>query len=278
MLRTRILTAILLLSAFFLALFYLPPLGWSMFATLIGAVAAWEWGGLMGLGDRARIVLGGAFVFVCAAIVALEPAALGLEDGFSKAAWSLGRWFYLPAAAFWLLGVPWWLRRRLPLPRSALGVLTGLLLILPTWLAFVQLRQAGATTLVAIMATVWVADTGAYFFGRTFGRHKLAPSISPGKTWEGAIGGGFAVIVYGFVFSSKLPAVLSDNFVLLLSVLVLLTVISIMGDLFESMLKRQSGLKDSSNVLPGHGGVLDRIDSLTSTLPLAASVWLTVVY
>lgn len=116
------------------------------------------------------------------------------------------------------------------------------------------------------------------FFGRTFGSHKLAPSISPGKTWEGAVGGGLTVIVYGFVFSSKLPAVLSDSFVLLLSALILLTVISIMGDLFESLLKRQAGLKDSSNVLPGHGGVLDRIDSLTSTLPLVALAWLTVVY
>lgn len=278
MLRTRIFTAVLLLSAFFLALFYLPPLGWSLFAALIGAIAAWEWGALMGLGDRQRIMLGGAFVFLCAVIVALEPAALGLEAGFSSAAWSVGRWFYLPAAVFWLIGVPWWLRSRLPLPRSALGLLTGLVLILPTWLAIVQLRQAGATTLIAVIATVWIADTGAYFFGRTFGRHKLAPSISPGKTWEGAVGGGFAVIVYGFAFSSKLPALLSDNFVLLLSVLVLLTVISIMGDLFESMLKRQVGLKDSSNVLPGHGGVLDRIDSLTSTLPLAALVWLTVEY
>ena len=278
MLKTRILTAIFLLSAFFLALFYLPPLGWSMFATLIAAIAAWEWGGLMGFGNNLRIMLGGAFIFVCAALVALEPAALGLEDGFSEAAWALGRWFYLPAAAFWLLGVPVWLRRRLPLPKSLLGLPTGCVLILPTWLALIQLRQAGATTLVVIMATVWVADTGAYFFGRTFGSHKLAPSISPGKTWEGAVGGGLTVIVYGFVFSSKLPAVLSDSFVLLLSALILLTVISIMGDLFESLLKRQAGLKDSSNVLPGHGGVLDRIDSLTSTLPLVALVWLTVVY
>lgn len=278
MLRTRILTAIFLLSAFFLALFYLPPLGWSIFATLIAAIAAWEWGGLMVLGNRFRIVLGAAFVFVCSAIVALQPEALGLEDGFSKAAWALGRWFYLPAAAFWLLGVPWWLIRRLPLPKSILGLLTGFVLILPTWLALIQLRQSGATTLIAIMATVWVADTGAYFFGRIFGRHKLAPSISPGKTWEGAVGGGLAVIVYGLTFSSRLPAALSDNFVLLLSALVLLTVISIMGDLFESLLKRQAGLKDSSNVLPGHGGVLDRIDSLTSTLPLAALVWLTVAY
>ena len=150
--------------------------------------------------------------------------------------------------------------------------------ILPTWLALVQLKQTGALSLIAIMATVWVADTAAYVFGRTFGKNKLAPSISPGKTWEGAIGGGFGVIVYGFVLAPKLPATLAGNTFFLLLVLVLLTVISIIGDLFESLLKRQAGLKDSSNILPGHGGVLDRIDSLTSTLPLVALVWLTTLH
>jgi len=170
--------------------------------------------------------------------------------------------------------VPLWLIYRWPLPKSALGVAIGLLLILPTWLALVQLRQAGALALMAIMAIVWLADIAAYFFGRALGRHKLAPSISPGKTWEGAAGGGLAVIVYGFVLSPRLPGVLSQNFLLLLLVLIVLTAISVTGDLFESLLKRQAGLKDSSNVLPGHGGVLDRIDSLTSTLPLVALVWL----
>jgi CDP-diglyceride synthetase len=147
-------------------------------------------------------------------------------------------------------------------------------LLLPVWLALVQLRQAGPLALLAIMAVVWLADIGAYFAGRSLGKHKLAPSISPGKTWEGAIGGGVAVLVYGLLLSSRLPAILAGNLPLLLVVLVLLTAISILGDLFESLLKRQAGLKDSSKVLPGHGGVLDRIDSLTSTLPLVALVWL----
>ena len=166
------------------------------------------------------------------------------------------------------------MRYRWTLPKSIIGLLVGALLILPTWLALVQLRQAGALALLAIMVVVWLADIAAYFSGRTFGKHKLALSISPGKTWEGAIGGGLAVLAYGFALSPKLPQALSENYILLFAVLLVLVVISIIGDLFESLLKRQAGLKDSSNVLPGHGGVLDRIDSLTSTLPLVALVWL----
>ena len=278
MLKTRIITAIFLFSVFFSALFYLPVSGWVMFCTLTAALAAWEWGALMALSGALRFSLGVTLIFICGAVAALEPAALGLEPGFNEAAWRLGRWFYLPAATFWLLGVPLWIRCRWLLPKSVFGLTIGMLLILPTWLALVQLRQAGALALLAVMAAVWLADIAAYFFGRTFGKHKLAPGISPGKTWEGAIGGGFAVIVYGIILSPKMPTVLSGNYALLLVVLVLMAVISIIGDLFESLLKRQAGLKDSSNVLPGHGGVLDRIDSLTSTLPLVALVWLTLLH
>jgi phosphatidate cytidylyltransferase len=278
MLKTRIITALLLFAAFYSALFYLPILGWILFATLVAAVAAWEWGALMGLGASPRLALAVALILICAAVGTIDPVALGLPvagSNFFDAAWRLGRWLYLPAAFFWLLVVPLWLRQRWSLPKSALGLAIGLLLILPTWLALVQLRQAGALVLIAIMATVWVADIAAYAFGRILGRHKLAPNISPGKTWEGALGGGVAVIVYGFILSPKLPTVLSENYALLFLVLALLTAISIAGDLFESLLKRQAGLKDSSNILPGHGGVLDRIDSLTSTLPMVALVWLT---
>ena len=274
MLKTRVITAVVLLCAFLSALFYLPPLGWLLFATLVAAVAAWEWGALMGFAGASRVVLGAGLAVISLGLAALEPAALGLEPGFAEAGWRLGRWFYVPAAAFWLLVVPCWLRRRWPLPKSALGVALGALLILPTWLALVQLRQVGPLALIAIMAVVWLADIAAYFSGRALGRHKLAPSISPGKTWEGAVGGALAVIVYGFVLAPRLPAALAENSALLLLVLVVLTAISVIGDLFESLLKRQAGIKDSSNILPGHGGVLDRIDSLTSTLPLVALVWL----
>lgn len=274
MLKTRIITALVLFAVFFSALFCLPPLGWVLFATLVAAVAAWEWGALMAWRGVPRLALGLGTALLGLGLAALEPAALGLGSGFAEAAWRLGRWFYVPAAAFWLLVVPFWMRRRWPLPQSALGVAVGLLLILPTWLALVQLRQAGALALIAIMGLAWVADIAAYFCGRALGRHKLAPAISPGKTWEGALGGGLAVIAYGIWLSPGLPAVLADSPALLLPVLAVLTAISVVGDLFESMLKRQAGLKDSSSILPGHGGVLDRIDSLTSTLPLVALVWL----
>lgn len=279
MLKTRVLTAFVLLFVFIFALFYLPSIGWLVFATLVAAFAGWEWGALMALGMTSRVVLGIVTACLCAAIVALFPAAFGLVNAAPEAAWYLGRWFYFPSVIFWLLIVPIWMKSHWLLPKSVVGLFVGLLVILPTWLALVQLKQTGGeVALVSILAAVWIADISAYAFGRTFGRHKLAPRISPGKTWEGAFGGGVAVIVYGFILSPKLPPVLGENGILLFSLLFLFTAISVVGDLFESLLKRQAGLKDSSNILPGHGGVLDRIDSLTSTLPLVAVVWLGTVY
>jgi phosphatidate cytidylyltransferase len=139
----------------------------------------------------------------------------------------------------------------------------------------VALHERSPWLLLAAMALVWVADIAAYFAGRAYGRRKLAPAISPGKTWEGAIGAVAAVLVYGLAvmaFAGGLP-----SFGLLLVsalALVLLTAMSIVGDLFESLMKRQAEVKDSSQLLPGHGGVLDRIDSLTATLPLLALVLL----
>ena len=153
------------------------------------------------------------------------------------------------------------------------GLLAGVVVLFPTWLALVQLRVAGPGVLLALLAVVWMADVAAYFSGKAFGRHKLAPSISPGKTWEGAIGAGVGVALYGLAVRAGVayePVAVHFWILGLLTV----TAISIVGDLFESMLKRQAGIKDSSNVLPGHGGVLDRIDSLTSTLPVVTLLWL----
>jgi phosphatidate cytidylyltransferase len=173
----------------------------------------------------------------------------------------------------WLLVVPFWLYYRWKLPRSVAGFAIGVLVIAPTWLALVQLRELGAGLLLAVMSAVWLADIAAYFFGRWLGKHKLAPSISPGKTWEGAIGGTLAVVAYGLFFSVFFRDRLAIQPLILVGMLLLFAALSIIGDLFESLLKRQAAIKDSSNLLPGHGGVLDRIDSLTSTLPLVACVW-----
>lgn len=273
MLKTRILTAIVLLSVFLVALFFFPPLGWMLLATGVAAIGAWEWGGLMRLGNPGRIALAASMTALCLGLATAFPAAVGIGEGFAGQAWTLGAWIYPPATLFWLLAVPLWMKGRWSLPKSWAGVAIGFLVIVPTWLAFIQLRQAGASILFAALAAVWLADTAAYFSGRAFGRHKLAPSISPGKTWEGVAGGVAVVVAGGFAFAANLPAALVANSALFAVGLVLVAGISVIGDLFESLLKRQAGLKDSSAILPGHGGILDRIDSLTSTLPLVALFW-----
>jgi len=269
MLKTRIVTALVLLALVLPSLFFLPQAYWALLVALFIGVAAWEWGGLLGFDQTKRVLTGAAQAMLCAAAVLLDPAAI---DG------ALSPWVmvsYGIAALFWCAVIPFWLRAKWKLPHGLPGLLVGLVVLFPTWLALVQLRVTGPGVLLAIMATVWMADIAAYFSGKTFGKHKLAPTISPGKTWEGAIGAGIGVVLYGVALRlgfSFAPVGLPLWVLGLLAV----TAISIMGDLYESMLKRQAGIKDSSNVLPGHGGVLDRIDSLTSTLPVVALLWLLV--
>jgi phosphatidate cytidylyltransferase len=269
MLKTRVITALVLLALVLPSLFFLPQAYWALLVALFIGVAAWEWGGLLGLDQPGRLLTGVALAMLCVAAVLLDPAAI---DGV------LSPWVMLSygiAALFWCAVIPFWLRAKWKLPHGLPGLLIGLVVLFPTWLALVQLRVAGPGVLLAIMATVWMADIAAYFSGKSFGKHKLAPTISPGKTWEGAIGAGVGVVLYGIVLRlafSFAPVGLPLWVLCLLAV----TAISIMGDLYESMLKRQAGIKDSSNVLPGHGGVLDRIDSLTSTLPVVALLWLLV--
>ena len=177
---------------------------------------------------------------------------------------------YWIAVAFWCVFVPLWLRFQWRLPPALSLSLLGPVVIVPAALALVQLREPGAAVLLFFMALVWVADIAAYFSGRRFGKHKLAPTVSPGKTWEGAVGAALGVSVLGALGLQfiDLPVILPSP-LWWLPILLLLTAISIIGDLFESLMKRKAGIKDSSQLLPGHGGVLDRIDSLTSTLPFA---------
>jgi phosphatidate cytidylyltransferase len=269
MLKTRVITALVLLALVLPSLFFLPQTYWALLVALFIGVAAWEWGGLLGFDQAKRLLTGAALAMLCAAAVLFDPAAI---DG------ALSLWVmvsYGIAALFWCAVIPFWLRAKWKLPQGLPGLLVGLVVLFPTWLALVQLRLAGPGVLLAIMATVWMADIAAYFSGKTFGKHKLAPTISPGKTWEGAIGAGVGVVLYGIMLRLAYSFAPVGLPLWVLGLLVV-TAISIMGDLYESMLKRQAGIKDSSNVLPGHGGVLDRIDSLTSTLPVVALLWLLV--
>ncbi len=178
------------------------------------------------------------------------------------------------ASVFWFLFAP--------LRLKALNAQSGswplaVILIFAAWLALVQIHRISATALLVAMAIVWVADIGAYFVGRAVGRRKLAPKISPGKSWEGVWGGIFFVVVAGLLsaaapsLATALPARLVSQLgpVIAAVVLALLAAYSVIGDLHESLLKRQANIKDSSNLLPGHGGVLDRIDALLPTMPAA---------
>ncbi len=261
MLKQRVITAIILAVLFFSAVFYLNKTGWAVLVALMVLQGAREWVNLAGMGRHAgRVYIGillGAFV-----------AMLAMHEHFSGAEkFQLQMGVYGAASLFWLLLVPLWLKNIWRTKNQGLLAIIGALLLLPTALALLDLRAAGPWWLLGVMALVWVADTAAYFAGRKFGRHKLAPSVSPGKTWEGAAGAVIGVLLY-------MVLVLWQNGMLHQSVLLLLAMfgvaISIIGDLFESAIKRQAGAKDSGTLLPGHGGLLDRIDALTSTLPIAS--------
>lgn len=258
MLRARVITALILLAGFLVVLFVLPTWGAGLVFAMASGLGGWEWGGMMRQTAAQRQVYGVSVAVVCLAC-ATAPMLWPML-------WAL-------ATGFWVVVVPLWFRRGWKLPGGFPGMLVGMLLLVPLWAALVALLQRGPGWLFAAMAVVWVADIAAYFAGRAFGQVKLAPSISPGKTWEGAYGAGVAVLLYAGCAASIAGLGWPESlmgWVLAVIGLWMLTGVSILGDLFESMAKRCAGVKDSSGLLPGHGGVLDRIDSLTSTLPLVA--------
>ena len=268
MLKMRIITALLLL------LVLLAVLASGSFTFFVLAVAlfllaaAWESFRLFKMRQPALF----------AALLVLVFLLIVLQDNFSAPL----RLFGL-CTAIWLLRLAPSLGLGLPALKSfgnfLLGGVYGIA-VLGCFVAIVVLFKQSPLYLLSVMAVVWIADIGAYFAGKAFGKRKLAPSISPGKSWEGAIGGWLAVLLLTSV-STLLPA-LADTFATNLraesgwlgfaGVMSVLVAASVAGDLFESQLKRRAGVKDSSKLLPGHGGILDRIDALIPTLPLAVLV------
>jgi phosphatidate cytidylyltransferase len=244
-LATRLATAAVLVAALLAALFYLPPSGLAAVAGVLVAAGAFEWARLCRLKPAAA-----AFY---SALMVLLFALLFHYRLFKPA--------FIAAALFWVVIAPWWLWRGVT---SNALVFAGFLVLVPAGLAMLALRPL---EVVLVVALVSIADTAAYFTGRAWGRRKLAPSISPSKTWEGAAGGLVGVLAYAIIcgiFAEGVP------WLPYLAAAALLAVLSAVGDLFESAAKRQAGVKDSGTLLPGHGGVLDRIDSATATLPVAA--------
>ena len=206
----------------------------------------------------------------------LDPAAgFSADHGWPDPAVS---WICGAATVFWLLVAPAWLVSGRRVTSRPVLALVGWLVLIATWMAVVALQTRSPGLLLALMAIVWIADTAAYFTGRRFGRRRLAPSISPGKTWEGVYGALAAVAIYALLL---LPYAEAAGYprppnaiaaAIWVALALLLTGLSIVGDLFESQLKRQRGVKDSGAILPGHGGVLDRIDALTAAMPPAALI------
>ena len=268
MLRTRVVTALALLLVVVPALIYLPPRGWAVFVLLFVAAAGWEWGRLARLPGMGPLLLAGLIAgSAILVLLAAPPPAVMLS-------------MLVLASLAWLLLVPFWLARRDAVPSGWPLALLGWLMLLACWYAVWRVRESGAAYLFLLMGVVWVADIAAYFAGRAFGRHKLAPNISPGKTWEGVVGAILAVQCLAALCvagAAWLPNYFGELLraggwpgVILAGLL--LTGVSVIGDLFESLLKRRAEVKDSSNLLPGHGGVLDRIDALLPTLPVALTV------
>lgn len=270
MLKTRLLTAIVLIFLFLAAVVWLPDMAWAGLTLGIILIGAWEWTGFM------QTTAAGRRLYV--GLTALYGVGLlvALHMGYTQPMEYSLFWGVLLSIVFWVIIAPVWLVLRSKVQNVFFLGAIGWVVLLPTWFALMMLKISGLLMLVnleglgiqlllGIIVVIWIADSAAYFFGKRFGKHKLAPAISPGKTWEGVLGAWLAVSLYG--------AILCFAFNLDLWLIVALwgvTVLSIMGDLLESLFKRQSGLKDSGNILPGHGGMLDRIDGLTSSLPLAA--------
>ena len=275
MLKQRVITALLMLAVLLPALFSSNTQYFMGLSLLLICAGAWEWGRLNGRSEA--LALAGA-------VLCLVLSAAAVDAGWLQHS---PRWLWWLAGALWVplgvamlqRGVDGWGRwpalLRWPL---------GLVLLLLSWLAIVQAHRIGVNFLLSAMVLVWAADVFAYFCGRAFGgrliRAKLAPAISPGKTWEGALGGCAGVLLVAglwIIWDRAHPALSPSLYTLLWQenrllagvAFVFMAAMSVVGDLVESLVKRSAGVKDSSGLLPGHGGVLDRVDALLPTLPLA---------
>jgi len=256
MLRTRVITAILLVTGLLLTVFLASQQVWAIVTLGISLLAVTEWANLIKLNRTQSGISVAITTFVGISLLSSATALAPYQSYIKSGLLSL-------SALFWVVMAPVWLSQRKSCQHRLMMSVLGVLLISATWIALVDLHTINPWLLIGVIATVSLADSAAYFAGKRFGRHKLAPNISPGKTWEGVLGALAAVTAYGSLLCYY------QHFSLWLVVALWLVVMfSIMGDLIESLMKRQAGLKDSGQLLPGHGGILDRIDGFIPTLPM----------
>lgn len=276
MLKYRLLTAIVLIPIVIAALFLLSPANFGLVVIAVCALGAWEWAQFVGWHSQAKRV--GLAVVFAAILLAMQFSISNINQFSSEPMVLYGLW----------AGLIWWvIAIILVVTYSAsaswgksaiIRLLFGVLTIIPFYCGMMVLRTVGyqsdtffgAWWLLYVMLLVWGADSGAYAFGRTIGRNKMAPKVSPGKTWEGLVGGLITAGIISWLFSAFAPIPVMPDYLLVTSIIVV--VVSVFGDLTESMFKRQSGIKDSSHLIPGHGGILDRIDSLTAAIPVFAGL------
>ena len=275
MLKTRVITALVLLAVLLPALFATSPWPFAGLTMLMIGAAGWEWARLNGAVGFGALAFGAAVATLCAAILLrlqLQPPPA---------------WCWWLASAVWVLGGAYALRvgpTGWPKVSPPLRRLLGALVLLAAWLAMVQAKAIGINFLLSIFCLVWMADIAAYFGGKAFGKRKLAPAISPGKSWAGVWSGLVSVLLLGVVWvhvidthvavdsASLFTRLVQGQGAISLLSIVFLCAMSVVGDLFESLIKRAAGAKDSSQLLPGHGGVLDRIDALLPVFPLAMAL------
>ncbi|HZP91514.1 MAG TPA: phosphatidate cytidylyltransferase [Burkholderiales bacterium] len=265
MLKQRLITVAVALPLLLALMFFAPNLLWGAALGIPFGVAAVEWGRLCQLSRTGLAGFALAVAFSCAALLWLHVF---------RAKWAeraeIAHVLYGAALLFWTVVVPGWLYFGWKVRHKLLLLGAGWLVLVPSWLAVTAL-QSVPVVLLLTLGVVWISDTAAYFIGGRFGRHKLAPQISPGKTVEGLLGAYAVVVAYAaavsFLFEGEAAA--AERVATMIFAL-LMTTFSVLGDLFESWIKRMAGAKDSGQLLPGHGGVLDRIDSITAAMPFAA--------
>jgi len=255
MLRQRILTAVIALAILGVVLFVVPEIVARVVIVAMLLAGAWEWGGFLFKDNSSSRLIYIAFI---GALIVLSFFYVVDEQPRLE-------WLFVAAIAWWLVALIWMFFFPTPIPNAVIWV-AGTFVLVPAWAALDFLYTESPRLLLFALLIVWVADIGAYFVGKGFGQVKLAPKISPGKSWEGVLGGMTAVMLLAFVGSRFLEADVS----VLIPFCLAVTMLSVVGDLTVSMFKRNAAVKDSGSLFPGHGGVLDRIDSVTAAAPLFA--------
>jgi len=263
MLKKRVITALVLISVFGSVLFLSSPRVFNVFLALVLLASSWEWANLCGIRSPLKRILY-ALLMLIAGVLLHWLNAIQRAELFDVESVLLIACVWWAVALLWIQGYPssvvlW--------KASWMRMLMGMLVLLPTWVALSCLRgmPGGEYLVLSVVLIVAATDIGAYFSGKKFGRRKLAPLVSPGKSWEGVVGGVLSAALLCAVF---VVITQREDFYILLVVVLPAAMVSVLGDLLESMLKRHRGIKDSSRLLPGHGGVLDRIDGLVAAVPV----------